>query len=82
MTGPKGRRLDFERATVGDGGVGAVLGKRIDRDGDNRGSNIKRTEEDLIMFAPAYNNTRKEVERIVEIFVESLDEVLRGSESV
>ena len=34
------------------------------------------------MFAPAYNNTRKEVERIVEIFVESLDEVLRGSESV
>lgn len=59
-----------------------MLGKRIDRDGDNRGSNIKRTEEDLIMFAPAYNNTRKEVERIVEIFVESLDEVLRGSESV
>ena len=34
------------------------------------------------MFAPAYNNTRKEVKRIVEIFVESLDEVLRGSESV
>jgi adenosylmethionine-8-amino-7-oxononanoate aminotransferase len=59
-----------------------VLGERIDRDGDNRGSNIKRSEEDLIMFAPAYNIARKEVERIVEIFVERLDEVLRGSESV
>ncbi|KAI9510533.1 PLP-dependent transferase [Russula earlei] len=40
------------------------------------GANIKGTEGDHIVFAPAYNITRKEVERIVDIFVEAVEEVL------
>jgi adenosylmethionine-8-amino-7-oxononanoate aminotransferase len=59
-----------------------VLGKRTDRDGDDRGANMKGTEGDLIIFAPAYNISREEVERVVEIFVSSLEEVLVESGQV
>ncbi|KAI9510528.1 hypothetical protein F5148DRAFT_1274737 [Russula earlei] len=38
------------------------------------GANIQGTEGDHIIFSPAYNITRKEVERVVEIFVESVEE--------
>jgi adenosylmethionine-8-amino-7-oxononanoate aminotransferase len=34
-------------------------------------------EEDEIIFAPAYNITREEVEKVVDIFVESVEDVLR-----
>lgn len=40
------------------------------------GANMKGTEGDLIIFAPAYNIKREEVERVVEIFVSSLEQVL------
>jgi adenosylmethionine-8-amino-7-oxononanoate aminotransferase len=45
------------------------------------GANMKGTEGDLIIFAPAYNIRREEVERVVEIFVSSLEEVLVESGS-
>ena len=46
------------------------------------GANMKGTEGDLIIFAPAYNISREEVERVVELFVCSLEEVLVESGSV
>ena len=42
------------------------------------GANLKDTEGGHIIFAPAYNITHKEVERVVELFVVSVEEVLRG----
>lgn len=41
------------------------------------GGNAQGVEEDEIIFAPAYNITREEVEKVVDIFVESVEEVLR-----
>jgi len=43
------------------------------------GANIKGTEGDHIIFSPAYNITKKEVETVVDIFVESVEEILRES---
>ena len=40
------------------------------------GRNGQGVEADEIIFAPAYNITR-EVEKVVNIFVESVEEVLR-----
>ncbi|KAI9429609.1 pyridoxal phosphate-dependent transferase [Lactarius indigo] len=42
------------------------------------GANLKETEGGHIIFAPGYNITGKEVERVVEVFVLSVCEVLRG----
>ncbi|KAF8637599.1 hypothetical protein AX17_002668 [Amanita inopinata Kibby_2008] len=40
------------------------------------GANLKGTEGDHIMLAPAYNVTKEQVETIVEILVRSVEEVL------
>ena len=42
------------------------------------GANLKYGEGGHIIFAPAYNMTHKEVERVVELFVLSVEQVLRG----
>jgi E3 ubiquitin-protein ligase TRIP12 len=41
------------------------------------GGNAQGIQEDEIIFAPAYNITREEVEKVVDIFVESVEDVLR-----
>ena len=81
-TGPEGKRLDLKGQQLAMVVQARCLEKGLIVMGMTGGANMKGTEGDLIMFAPAYNIARKEVERIVEIFVESLEEVLRGSESV
>jgi adenosylmethionine-8-amino-7-oxononanoate aminotransferase len=42
-------------------------------------ANLENTQGDHILLAPAYNVTREEIEAIVEIFVKSVEEVLRES---
>ena len=42
------------------------------------GANLEETEGGHIIFAPAYNITVSEVERVVEVFVSSVEEVVRG----
>ena len=42
------------------------------------GANLKDTEGGHIIFGPAYNITFKEVEKVVEVFVLSVEEVVRG----
>lgn len=41
------------------------------------GANIEGTKGDHIMLSPAYNITREEIEKIVDILVESVEEVLQ-----
>ena len=41
------------------------------------GANLEGTKGDHIILAPAYNVTKEEIEKIVEIFVESVEEILR-----
>ena len=41
------------------------------------GANLEGTKGDHIIFAPAYNVTKEEIEKIVDIFVNSVEEILR-----
>ncbi|KAI0037907.1 PLP-dependent transferase [Auriscalpium vulgare] len=43
------------------------------------GANVEGTVGDHLIFAPAYNVTKEEVEKIVDIFVDSVEDVLRES---
>ena len=42
------------------------------------GANLKETEGGHIIFAPAYNITITEVEKVVNLFVSSVEQVVRG----
>lgn len=41
------------------------------------GANLQGTKGDHIIFAPAYNITTEEVEKIADIFSQSVEEVLK-----
>jgi adenosylmethionine-8-amino-7-oxononanoate aminotransferase len=43
------------------------------------GSNLEGNKGDHILLCPAYNTTKEEVEKIVDIFVESTEQVLTES---
>ncbi|TFY50554.1 hypothetical protein EVG20_g11452 [Dentipellis fragilis] len=43
------------------------------------GANLEGTKGDHIIFAPAYNVTKEQVEKIVDVFVENVEAVLRES---
>jgi len=43
------------------------------------GANLEGTKGDHIILAPAYNVTKGEIEKIVDIFVNSTEEILRES---
>lgn len=43
------------------------------------GANLEGTKGDHIIFAPAYNVTKEEIKKIVDIFVISVEEILRES---
>jgi len=79
LTGPKGRRLDLKGQQLAMVVQARCSEKGLIVMGMTGGANIKGTEGDLVIFAPAYNITGNEVERIVEISVESLEEVLKES---
>lgn len=42
-------------------------------------ANLEGTQGDVIILAPAYNVTKEEIDKIVEVFVESVEEVLEES---
>jgi E3 ubiquitin-protein ligase TRIP12 len=79
LTGPEGRRLDLKGQALAMVVQARCLEMGLIVMGMTGGANIKGTEGDLIIFAPAYNITGKEVEKVVEMFVKSLEEVLRES---
>ena len=43
------------------------------------GANLEGTKGDHIIFAPAYNVTKEEIEKIVDVFVFSVEEILSES---
>ena len=43
------------------------------------GANLEGTKGDHIILAPAYNITKQEIEKIVDIFVKSVEEILSES---
>ena len=43
------------------------------------GANLEGTKGDHIILAPAYNVTKEEIEKIVDIFVKSVEEILSES---
>lgn len=45
--------------------------------GMNGGANLEGTKGDHIIFAPSFNVTSEEVEKIAGIFIQSVEEVLR-----
>lgn len=45
--------------------------------GMNGGANLQGTKGEHIIFAPAYNITREEIEKIAELFVKSVEDVLK-----
>lgn len=79
FTGPSGKKLNFKGKQFAAIAAARCLEKSLLVMARSGGANIKGTEGDHIIFAPAYNITKKEVERVVDIFVESVEEVLRES---
>jgi E3 ubiquitin-protein ligase TRIP12 len=73
FSGAEGKRVEQFAMVVQE----RCLEKGLIVMGMTGGANIKGTEGDHIIFAPAYNTSRKEVERVVDMFVESLEGVLR-----
>ena len=71
------RNADFK----GDAFAMLVQARAIDNGlivmGMTGGANLQGTKGDHIIFAPAYNVTKEEIEKIVDLFVRSVDEILR-----
>lgn len=78
-TGPECQRLDLKGQQLAMVVQARCMENGLIVMGMTGGANIEGTEGDHIIFAPAYNMTRKEVETVVDRFVESLEEVLRES---
>jgi E3 ubiquitin-protein ligase TRIP12 len=75
-TGSECRRLDLKGEQLAMVVQARCLERGLIVMGMTGGANIKGSEGDLVLFAPAYNIRKEEVERVVEIFVSSLEEVL------
>jgi len=81
FSGPEGKKVDLKGRTFATTVQARCMEKGLIVMGMTGCANIKGTEGDHIIFSPAYNITKKEVERVVGIFVESLEEVLREMSS-
>jgi len=77
FTGPEGKRLDLKEQRFAMVVQARCMEKGLIVMGMTGGANIEGVEGDHIIFSPAYNITGKEVDRVVDIFAESLEEVLR-----
>lgn len=77
FTGPEGGRVDFKGQLFARLVKDRCFEKGLVVVASRSGGIAKGVEEDQILFAPAYNIARKEVEKVVEIFVGSVEEVLK-----
>jgi E3 ubiquitin-protein ligase TRIP12 len=80
LTGPEGRRLDLKGQRLAMVVQARCLENGLIVMGMTGGANIEGIEGDHIIISPAYNITLEEVERVVDIFVDSLEQVLKESE--
>lgn len=72
-------KLDFKGQTFAMLVQARCLRNGLIAMGMNGGANLDGSKGDHLMLGPAYNATTEEIEKIVEIFVESVDEILRES---
>lgn len=77
FTGPEGERADFKGQLFARLLQVRCFEKGLVVSASRSDADAKGVEGDEIIFAPAYNITRKEVEKVVDIFVEGVEEVLR-----
>ncbi|KAH9010948.1 PLP-dependent transferase [Lactarius deliciosus] len=77
FTGPEGERVGLKGQPLARLVQAQCFEKGLVVSVSISGGDAKGVEGDEILFAPAYNITREEVEKVVDIFVESVEEVLR-----
>ena len=75
--GPLATKVDFKSEAFAMRVQARSLENGLIVMGMTNGANVESTKGDHIIFAPAYNITREEVEKIVDIFVASTESVLR-----
>ncbi|KAF8557697.1 hypothetical protein OG21DRAFT_1434490 [Imleria badia] len=72
-------KFDFKRQTFAMLVQARCLENGLIAMGMNGGANTEGSRGDHLILGPAYNATTEEIKKIVEIFVESVDEILRES---
>lgn len=82
FTGPEASMIDFKGGKFGLLAQTRCLEKGLIIMGMTGGANIEGTAGDHLMLSPAYNVTREQVEKIVDLFVESIEDVLEENTAV
>ncbi|OCH91485.1 PLP-dependent transferase [Obba rivulosa] len=77
FTSPEAARVDFRGQAFAMLVQARCLEKNLIVMGMTGGSNLEGTVGDHLMLSPAYNVTKEQVEQIVDIFVESIEEILK-----
>ena len=79
FTGPEASKVDLKGKAFAMVVQARCLEKGLIMMGMTGGANLEGTKGDHCIFAPAYNVTKEEVEKIVDIFVDTVEEVLKQS---
>jgi len=79
FSGPEAAKLDIKGETFAMLVQARCLRNGLIAMGMNGGATLDGSKGDHLMLGPAYNATTMEIEKIVEILVESVDEILRES---
>lgn len=79
FTGPEAARLDFKGQAFAIAVQARCLANGLIIMGFTGGSNAEGTQGDHCMLSPAYNVTKEQIEKIVDIFVQSVEEILKES---
>lgn len=79
FSGPEAAKLDFKGQTFAMLVQARCLENGLIAMGMNGGASLDGSKGDHLMLGPAYNATTMEIERIVEILVKSVGEILRES---
>ncbi|KAH9951154.1 PLP-dependent transferase [Amylocystis lapponica] len=79
FTSPEAARLDFKGEQFAMAVQARCLEKGLIIMGMTGGANLQGNAGDHLMLSPAYNVTKEQVEKIVEIFVRAIEEILQES---
>lgn len=79
FTGPEAARLDFKGQRFAMAVQARCMQNGLIVMGMTNGADVEATRGDHLMLSPAYNVTKEEVEKIVDLFVEGVEEVVKES---
>jgi len=77
FTGPEGERVNLQGQPFASLVAARCFENGVVVVSPNLGDKTEETGRDGIMFSPAFNIARQGVEKIVDVFVKSVEEVLR-----